>query len=137
MCFARVFQPLSRRLSTPPFFSLARNIVEADANISKNEDNLLNQYLDEMSLNIEQITDISEDDAIGTFLNTSSRVRKQVFIELFALTLCDNELAREEDELISRYADSLQISAQDQEKMRACVIDLLQVYGRMNSLVEE
>lgn len=119
------------------FFSLARNIVEADANISKNEDNLLNQYLDEMSLNIEQITDISEDDAIGTFLNTSSRVRKQVFIELFALTLCDNELAREEDELISRYADSLQISAQDQEKMRACVIDLLQVYGRMNSLVEE
>lgn len=119
------------------FFSLARNIVEADANISKNEDNLLNQYLDEMSLNIEQITDISEDDAIGTFLNTSKRVRKQVFIELFALTLCDNELAREEDELISRYADSLQISAQDQEKMRACVIDLLQVYGRMNSLVEE
>ena len=119
------------------FFSLARNIVEADANISKNEDNLLNQYLDEMSLNIEQITDISEDDAIGTFLNSCSRVRKQVFIELFALTLCDNELAREEDELISRYADSLQISAQDQEKMRACVIDLLQVYGRMNSLVEE
>ena len=119
------------------FFSLARNIVEADANISKNEDNLLKQYLYEMNLNIEQITDITVEDSIDTFLNTSSRVRKQVFIELFALTLCDNELAREEDELISRYADSLQISAQDQEKMRACVIDLLQVYGRMNSLVEE
>ena len=57
------------------FFSLARNIVEADANISKNEDNLLNQYLDEMSLNIEQITDISEDDAIGTFLNSGSTGR--------------------------------------------------------------
>ena len=72
------------------FFSLAKCIAEADENISKNEDNLLKQYLDEMSLNIEQITDITADDAINTFLNSSNRVRKQVFIELFALTLCDN-----------------------------------------------
>jgi uncharacterized tellurite resistance protein B-like protein len=119
------------------FFSLAKNIAEADENISKNEDNLLNQYLYEMNLNIEQITDITVEDAIDTFLNTSNRVRKQVFIELFALTLCDNELAREEDELISQYADCLHISKQDQEEMKACVIELLQVYSRMNRLVEE
>ena len=119
------------------FFSLAKNIAEADENISKNEDNLLKQYLYEMNLNIEQITDITVEDSIDTFLNTSNRVRKQVFIELFALTLCDNELAREEDELISQYADCLHISKQDQEEMKACVIDLLQVYSRMNRLVEE
>ena len=119
------------------FFSLAKNIAEADENISKNEDNLLKQYLYEMNLNIEQITDITVEDAIDTFLNTSNRVRKQVFIELFALTLCDNELAREEDELISQYADCLHISKQDQEEMKACVIELLQVYSRMNRLVEE
>ena len=119
------------------FFSLAKNIAEADENISKNEDNLLKQYLGEMSLNIEQITDITADDAIDTFLNSSSRVRKQVFIELFALTLCDNEFAREEAELISHYANCLHISGQDQEEMKACVIDLLQVYSRMNKLVEE
>ena len=69
------------------FFSLAKNIAEADENISKNEDNLLKQYLYEMNLNIEQITDITVEDSIDTFLNTSNRVRKQVFIELFALTL--------------------------------------------------
>ncbi len=119
------------------FFSLAKNIAEADENISKNEDNLLKQYLYEMNLNIEQITDITVEDSIDTFLNTSNRVRKQVFIELFALTLCDNELAREEDELISQYADCLHISEQDQKEMKACVIDLLQVYSRMNRLVEE
>ena len=119
------------------FFSLAKNIAEADENISKNEDNLLKQYLYEMNLNIEQITDITVEDSIDTFLNTSNRVRKQVFIELFALTLCDNELAREEDELISQYADCLHISKQDQEEMKACVIELLQVYSRMNRLVEE
>lgn len=119
------------------FFSLAKSIAEADENISKNEDNLLKQYLGEMNLNIDQITDITPDDAIGTFLNSSNRVRKQVFIELFALTLCDNELAREEDELISHYGNSLNIAEQDQENIRACVIDLLQVYSRMNKLVEE
>ena len=119
------------------FFSLAKCIAEADENISKNEDNLLKQYLGEMNLNIDQITDITPDDAIGTFLNSSNRVRKQVFIELFALTLCDNELAREEDELISHYGNSLNIAEQDQENIRACVIDLLQVYSRMNRLVEE
>ena len=119
------------------FFSLAKSIAEADENISKNEDNLLKQYLDEMSLNIEQITDITADDAINTFLNSSNRVRKQVFIELFALTLCDNELSKEEDKLISHYGNSLKISEQDQENIRSCVIDLLQVYSRMNKLVEE
>jgi len=119
------------------FYSLAKKIAESDENISKNEVNLLNQYLDEMRLDIEQITDIKENDAVDIFLNSSNRVRKQVFIELFALTLCDNEFAREEAELISHYANCLHISEQDQEKMRACVIDLLQVYSRMNSLVEE
>ncbi len=119
------------------FFSLAKSIAEADENISKNEDNLLKQYLEEMSLNIEQITDITADDAIDTFLNSSNRVRKQVFIELFALSLCDNELAEEEDKLISHFGNSLNISEQDQENIRACVIDLLQVYSRMNRLVEE
>ena len=119
------------------FFSLAKSIAEADENISKNEDNLLKQYLEEMSLNIEYITDITADDAIDTFLNSSNRVRKQVFIELFALSLCDNELAEEEDKLISHFGNSLNISEQDQENIRACVIDLLQVYSRMNRLVEE
>ena len=119
------------------FFSLAKSIAEADENISKNEDNLLKQYLDEMSLNIEQITYITADDAINTFLNSSNKVRKQVFIELFALTLCDNEFAREEAELISHYANCVHISGQNQEEMKACVIDLLQVYSRMNKLVEE
>lgn len=119
------------------FFSLAKNLAEADEIISKNEDNLLKQYLDEMSLNIEQITYITADDAINTFLNSSNKVRKQVFIELFALTLCDNEFAREEAELISHYANCVHISGQNQEEMKACVIDLLQVYSRMNKLVEE
>lgn len=119
------------------FFSLAKNIAEADENISKNEDNLMRQYLDEMSLSIEQITDITADDAIEIFLNTGSRVRKQVFIELFALTLCDRELAKDEDELISHFADRLDISEQDQKELRACVIDLLQLYSRMNRLVGE
>ncbi len=116
---------------------MAKSIAEADENISKNEDNLLKQYLDEMSLNIEQITDITEDDAINIFFTASNRVRKQVFIELFALTLCDNELVREEDELISHYGNSLNITEQDQDNIRTCVIDLLQVYSRMNRLVEE
>ena len=119
------------------FFSLAKSIAEADKNLSKNEDDLLKQFLVEMSLNIEQITDITADDAINTFLNSSNRVRKQVFIELFALSLCDNELAEEEDKLISHFGNSLNISEQDQENIRACVIDLLQVYSRMNRLVEE
>ena len=119
------------------FFSLAKIIAEADENISKNEDNLMRQYLDEMSLSIEQITDITADDAIEVFLNTGSRVRKQVFIELFALTLCDRELAKDEDELISHFADRLDISEQDQKELRACVIDLLQLYSRMNRLVGE
>ena len=49
----------------------------------------------------------------------------------------NNELAKEEDKLISHYGNSLKISEQDQENIRSCVIDLLQVYSRMNRLVEE
>ena len=58
-------------------------------------------------------------------------------LNMQGLSLCDNELAEEEDKLISHFGNSLIISEQDQENIRACVIDLLQVYSRMNRLVEE
>lgn len=65
------------------FFSLAKNIAEADENISKNEDNLLRQYLGEMSLNIEQITDITADDAIDTFL----KITKITIVHILATNI--------------------------------------------------
>lgn len=119
------------------FYSLAVHIVNADGILAENEKDLLDQFLGEMKLTEEQIKMLTVEESFDVFLKSSMIIKKQVFIELYALATCDSEFAKEEKKLISDYADHMGISNQDKDKLETCVIDLLQVYSRMNTLINE
>lgn len=119
------------------FYYLADSLVKADRRIAENEELLMNQFLEEMGISIEEVKDLSEEDAIKVFLQDDKRVRKQIFIELLALGLSDNALADEETELMSKYADSLEISLSEFNDLKKCVMDLVSVYNQMYKLIEK
>lgn len=119
------------------FFSLAKCIIDADNKVAENEETLLSQFLQEMSMDISQIIPLSLEGAIDVFCESGFPTRKQVYIELFGLVMCDSDFAEEEKSLLSHIADKLGLSAQIQEDIQKCVMDLLGVYDRMNKIVLE
>ena len=119
------------------FYTLAKSIIAADESIADREVILLTQYLQEMRMTVEQIRPFSFDEAVGIFTVADSEKGRQIYIELFALAMCDAaDFAPEEAKLLSAIADKLDISEQTQIDLQDCVLSLLHVYGRMNELIK-
>ena len=118
------------------FYTLAKGTIDADENIADNETLLLEQYLQEMSMTVEQVRPLSFDEAVNIFSEASKEKGRQIYIELFALAMCDTDFAPEEAEFLSAIAAKLDISEKTQTDLQDCVLSLLQVYGRMNELIK-
>ena len=119
------------------FYTLAKGTIDADENIADNETLLLEQYLQEMSMTVEQVRPLSFDEAVNIFSEASKEKGRQIYIELFALAMCDAaDFAPEEAKLLSSIATKLDISEKTQTDLQDCVLSLLQVYGRMNELIK-
>ncbi len=119
------------------FFTLAKSIIDADNKITESEEILLNQFLSEMAIKIDQVKQLSFNEAVDVFKGAGSETKKQVYVELFALTMCDADFAEEEQNLLLDIANKLDIPEETQVEIRNCVVDLLSIYERMNKLVEE
>lgn len=119
------------------FIALAECVIKADSKFTNIEQMLLDQFYMEMNLSSNHITHYSFSEAIDIFHNADKRIRKQMFIELFALANADKEFADKEKELIEDIANRFDISIMEQEELRHCVLDLLEVYERMQKLVTE
>ena len=118
------------------FYTLAKGIIAVDESIADKEVILLTQYLREMSMTVEQVRPFSFDEAVGIFTVANSEKCRQIYIELFALAMCDAaDFAPEEAELLSSIAAKLDISEKTQTDLQDCVLSLLHVYGRMNELI--
>ena len=119
------------------FYTLAKSIIAADESIADREVILLTQYLQEMRMTVEQVRPFSFDEAVGIFTVADSEKGRQIYIELFALAMCDAaDFAPEEAELLSSIAAKLDISEKTQNDLQDCVLSLLHVYGRMNELIK-
>ena len=87
-------------------------------------------------MTVEQVRPFSFDEAVGIFTVANSEKCRQIYIELFALAMCDDtDFMPEEAELLSYIAAKLDISEKTQTDLQDCVLSLLQVYGRMNELI--
>ena len=117
------------------FYTLAGSIVNADENIAQNEEVLMRQYLQEMNMADNETGSCTVAEAVDILAKTNRETRRKVYIELFALGTCDNELASVERDLLNHYAGVLEIAEQDQNDLETCIMDLLQVYNRMSMLI--
>lgn len=118
------------------FFSLAQCILDADKVVAENEEVLLAGFLHEMEMSIDQVDLLAFNEAVDVFSRADETTRRQMYIELFALAICDSDFAPEEKELLSAIAVKLGISKEKEKDIQECIHDLLNVYSRLNALIK-
>lgn len=118
------------------FYSIVKYLVTIDGEFAKEEMNLMDEFLQEMQLEKEQVPDISPEDAIGMLKFSTPSTRKKIYIELIAVTLCDEYLHIDEKEYLERIANDFLIDDELRDKLFETVKELLEIYKRMRILTE-
>ena len=110
------------------FYSIVKYLVTIDGEFEKEEMNLMDEFLQEMQLEKEQVPDISPEDAIGMLKLSTPSTRKKIYIELIAVTLCDEYLHIDEKEYLERIANDFLIDDELRDKLFETVKELLEIY---------
>ena len=118
------------------FYSIVKYLVTIDGEFAEEEMNLMDEFLQEMQLEKEQVPDISPEDAIGMLKFSTPSTRKKIYIELIAVTLCDEYLHIDEKEYLDRIANDFLIDDELRDKLFEMVKELLEIYKRMRILTE-
>ena len=118
------------------FYSIVKYLVTIDGEFAEEEMNLMDEFLQEMQLEKEQVPDISPEDAIGMLKFSAPSTRKKIYIELIAVTLCDEYLHIDEKEYLDRIANDFLIDDELRDKLFETVKELLEIYKRMRILTE-
>lgn len=121
------------------FLDLAYTLVNADGDFSSNEQHLLNQYVDEMGLNIdialyERKHDV--DTVISEFSESESSIIRMIFIELISLVFVDTNYDDDEKKIIGKYMNAFNISDVDHDKVKTSVLQINEVYKTFSKFIE-
>ena len=119
------------------FLALAKHLVAADGVLDENEVQLMNQFLQEMGVMDDQVVIMTMGAALEALGKSSMMVKKQIYIELVGLSLCDDSVDTNEGEVLKQIASGLEIPEETAIKLKACVEDLLGVYNKIEELVSE
>lgn len=119
------------------FLSLANKVILADNIVEEEEQNLFALYLQEMQLDKSEVEDMTEEAAYTVFRESSEAVRRQTLVELISLSMCDNRYDETEKCIIETISHHLNISSSLLTQMTNCVIDLLDIYKKLNKLITE
>ena len=119
------------------FFSIALKMAEADGVTSDDESLLMNEYLNELNCTVNDLNILTIDDALAVFNNSSKRTKKCVYIELYSLSLCDELLSNEENELLFKIIKQFNISNDDVEAINDVLYDITEDYKRLGEIINE
>lgn len=119
------------------FYSIAKHLVNIDGDYSEQEKFLLNGFLSEMDLSESQIQEIELSDAVEMLTFSSHAVRKEIFIELIGVTLCDEFFHTDEAKFLDDVAETFHISHEEKNELIQLVNELLVIYKRMQAIVDQ
>lgn len=91
------------------FMQLVKNLAHSDNVFAKEEKNLYNDYLEELNIQENEITDINLDSIYETLKNSSERNRNIIYFELIGLALIDGEYDEKEVKLLEELGKNLDI----------------------------
>lgn len=119
------------------FMTLAHALIVSDNVLSEEEHSMMRQYKQEMNLPFsydESVGDV--EDAIATFMQESSRVKKKIVFELVALAYTDGNYVEQERMLIDKIRTSLGLEDDFSVKCEPYISDLTKIYGKILEFVE-
>ena len=119
------------------FYSMAYCLIAADGVVLESESSLLEQFLDEMRLQPMDVQVVPLANAIDAMRSSNVTTKRQAFIELVGLGLCDEEIANEENQVLQTIADAFGFSSTETADLTNCVYELIEVYNKMGRLINK
>lgn len=96
------------------FVSLVRHLAVIDNEFSKKEEELINEYKEELKITDGDVNALSFEASIYEFANSSLRVKNIVYFELAGLALVDGVFEEKEEEFLDKIAKAFEISLDKQ-----------------------
>jgi uncharacterized tellurite resistance protein B-like protein len=110
------------------FINLVKNLANVDKVFSEKEEQLISDYLEELSLNNTEVDSLSFDETIKVLTSSTSRIQNIIYFELVGLALVDGLYSAEETAFLSKVADTFNINESKQTSFLNFFKDIKDLY---------
>ena len=119
------------------FLELAYCAANYNQKFSDEQENLINEYRDEISLGREEyeIQEKELEDILNSFTDCSQKKKNAIFLEIMALILSDNIYDEKEREVIFIIANHLNIEEDQHDEAVGWVKDMQELYERSENFI--
>ncbi|GKU23788.1 TerB family tellurite resistance protein [Clostridium folliculivorans] len=92
------------------FINLVKNLANVDKVFSEKEEQLISDYLEELSLNSSEVDSLPFDETLKALTSSTSRIQNIIYFELVGLALVDGLYSEEETAFLSKIANTFNIN---------------------------
>lgn len=117
------------------FLSLAQAMISADGVLNEDETEMMEQYRKEMALPAGETEAQPVESVMAAFKGASAGVKKQIVFELLALAYVDNDYAEQEKRMLEKVVREFDLDGKFLDKCKPCVVELVDLYERIEQLV--
>ena len=118
------------------FYSIALDVISADGILSSKEELLLSQYLEEMNIDRGSVKPVVLEDALDVIKASGDSISKKIYLELYALSMCDEDFSESEKQLLEYIALWLGLTRETASEIHSPVDELLLIYRKIGNAVQ-
>ena len=118
------------------FYSIALDVISADGILSSKEELLLSQYLEEMNIDRGSVKPVVLEDALDVIKASGDSISKKIYLELYALSMCDEDFNESEKQLLEYIALWLGLTRETASEIHGLVDELLLIYRKIGNAVQ-
>ncbi len=120
------------------FLNMAYSVIAADGKVTEEEKNMLDQY--KLELNVKELPKMKEVDInkeLDKFARLTDIVKREIFFELFSLTLIDNDFDDSERKIMNSIAKKLSVNKEDMKKMEKINYKIIEAYNELGEIIRK
>lgn len=121
------------------FLEFAYLVAKSDNEFAEEEKMVIQQYRREMNLEVisNETKGHNIDEIIFFFKDSLKKIQRSIYIEIYALSLADNDLKKEEDDILNKMQKEFSISDEIKEKTINIVKELKNIYNETLSILDD
>ncbi len=117
------------------FMFLAHTIILSDGIIVQQEKDMMQAYCLEMALESYDYNKEFENEAWDILCSLSSTIKKSLYIEFYALAICEGDFSESEKLLLKNICKKFDISLDESKELQKSMDELNEVYAQMHRLI--
>ena len=119
------------------FMHLAYEMMLSDGIIAQEEKDMISAYTDEMRLESYEHNKGFEKDAYRILSKLPNSLKRELYIELYALAICEGDFDEEEKKLLKKTSSEFKITDEKCRELEKMLDKLNQVYSEMYGIIYE